>query len=561
MVHKQEPTAQQRFHRQKYVLPVLLLLCLCKLGAWAAREPALPPHYAHWLREEVNYLITDEERESFLHLTSDENRDKFIERFWRIRNPDPNAPNNVAKDTHYARLAYANSHFGVPNRENGFRSDRGMVYITLGPPQQVEKHLETKELKPIEIWFYENGTGALPPHFYVVFYKKSAAEDFELYSPYGDGPQKLINSTNAINDDRAGVKIIQRDLNDEIAQISLSLIPGEPVDLNAPTPTLQSDVLLNKIRDYRNLPQIKELLAASEAAAEGVSHRLILGEQFSDLAVVATRDGAARSSIHYLLRLRRPEDFTLAAQDGGRYYYSLQVETQLTNAQGTLIRHNTQALSDFVKEKRFLELQGMCFGVEGRMPAAPGKYELSVRLTNLATKQSYIQKQTVLVPNFGDRFGISQLFFADPIPPIRSETVGAPFSFSGVRFSPIGSENTPITQGTPLRAIFQIWAPAGSPSALSGDKLNIHYLIGKLDSTARVEEDQEVDRGSFNEEGDLLMGKDLKTDNLVPGVYRLVIKVTDAKTAANAYQSLNFEVRDKAQPAASLWTVDVPEAN
>ena len=48
---------------------------------------------------------------------------------------------------------------------------------------------------------------------------------------------------------------------------------------------------------------------------------------------------------------------------------------------------------------------------------------------------------------------------------------------------------------------------------------------------------------------------------LVPGVYRLVVKVTDMKSAASAYQSLNFEVRDKAQPVAALWTVDVPGTN
>ncbi len=198
---------------------------MCNTG-WGAREPALAPHYAHWLHEEVNYLITDEERDTFLHLKTDESRDQFIEKFWRIRNPDPNAPTNEAKDKLYARLEYANAHFGAPNRQNGFRSDRGMVYITLGPPQQVEKHIETKELKPLEIWFYENGTQALPPHFYVVFFKKSAAEDYQLYSPYGDRPQALINSTNAINDDRAAIKIIQRDLNDEDAQVALSLIPG-----------------------------------------------------------------------------------------------------------------------------------------------------------------------------------------------------------------------------------------------------------------------------------------------------------------------------------------------
>ncbi len=200
----------------------------------------------------------------------------------------------------------------------------------------------------------------------------------------------------------------------------------------------------------------------------------------------------------------------------------------------------------------------MCFGIEGRMPAAPGKYDLSLTLTNLATKQSFLQTQSVLVPGFGDRFGVSQLFFADSLPPARSQSPSDPFSFSGVRLRPIGSENASVTQGTPLRAIFQVWAPADSPLFVQGQKLKIHYLIGKLNSTQRIEEDQEVDRGSFNEEGDLLMGKDLATDALAPGVYRLVVKITDMKSAASAYQSLNFEVRDKAQPVAALWTVDIP---
>jgi GWxTD domain-containing protein len=492
-------------------------------------------------------------------LNTDESRDKFIEKFWQIRNPDPNSPTNAAKETHYQRLEYANSNFGPANLQDGFRNDRGMVYITLGPPQQREKHLETRELKPLEIWFYENGSGALPPHFYVVFFKKSAAEDYQLYSPYGDRPQKLINSTNAVNDDRAAIKIITRDLNDEVGHIALSLIPGEPVDFDAPYPSLQSDVLLNNIRNFRNLPRVKELLAASEAAAEGVSHRLILGEEFSDLAVIATRDGAKRSSIHYLLRLRRPEDFTLTEQSEGRYYYSIQVEAKLTDADGKIIFHNTQSLSDYLKEKKFLEVQGKCFGLEGRLPAAPGKYQLALTLTNLATKQAFVQSQTVLVPDFGNRIGISQLFFAASVPPERSVSTQEPFSFSGVRLRPIGSENASITQGTPLRAIFQIWAPPDAPLSLRGKKLHVHYLIGKLNSPSRLEEDQDVDRGSFNEEGDLLMGKDLRTDTLAPGVYRLVVKVTDTESAASAFQSLNFEVRDEAHPVAALWTVDVPE--
>ncbi len=535
-------------------------MVVCCVSGWAVKEPALSPHDAHWLHEEVNYLITNDERDVFLHLKTEEDRERFIDKFWEIRNPDPNAPTNAAKDTHYQRLTYANAHFGQGNVADGWQTDRGMVYITLGPPQQIEKYKETGELKPIEIWFYQNLSGALPVHFYVLFYKQSAAEDYELYSPYGDRPQKLINSTNAINDDKTAIKLIQRDTNDEVAHIALSLIPGEPVDFKNPTPSLQSDVLLNNIRNYRNLPQIREMVAAERAASEGVSHRVLLGEQFSDLVLIATRDPGRQASIHYLLRLLHPGDFTLTEQSTDRYYYSLQLEAKLSSMTGQVISDRTQSLSDYLSKASFSRVEGKCFGVEGRIEAPPGKYELSLTLTNLSTKQAFRQTRAIAVPGVEDRIGISQLFFANSEPPDHSVTVADPFSFSGVRLRPIGSDNASVTQGEPLRAIFQIWSAPGSPAELHGKEIDIHYLVGKLDSPTRVEEDQKVDRGSFTADGNLLMGKDLRTDTLAPGFYRLVVKVSDPVSSATAYQSLNFEVRDAAHPVPSLWTIDVPEA-
>jgi GWxTD domain-containing protein len=538
---------------------VAAFVMLCCLSCWAVRETALSPHQAHWLHEEVNYLITSDERDVFLHLNTEQDRDKFIERFWQIRNPDPNAPTNTARETHYQRLEYANAHFGFGNVRSGWSSDRGMAYITLGAPQQIDRYLETQELKPIQIWFYQNLSGALPVHFYLLFYKQSPAEDWELYSPYGDRPQKLVNSTNAINDDKTAIKLIQRDINDEAAHIALSLIPGEPVDLKSPYPSLQSDVLLNNIRNYRNLPQIRELVAAEREASEGVSHRVLLGEQFSDLVVMATRDPGKTTSIRYLLRLLHPGDFSLTEQSADRYYYSLQLETKLSRMDGQVLSTTTQSLSDYLSRKAFSQIQGKCLGVEGRIEIAPGQYQLSLTLTNLATRQAFRQSRAVVVAGAEGRLGISQLFFADSLPPERSVSAGDPFSFSGVRLRPIGSDNASVTQGQSLRAIFQIWEAPGSPAALRGKEIEIHYLVGKLDAQARVEEDQKVDRGSFTQDGNLLMGKDLRTDTLAPGFYRLVVKLTDPETSATAYQSLNFEVRDPSQPVASLWTLDVPE--
>src|ERR1700751_3037320 len=134
-------------------------------GAASTKSSQLPEVYRHWLYEEVNYLITNGEREAFLALRTNQDRDTFIERFWKERNPDPTAPSNTVEVEHYRGLAYANEQFGFRGANNGWRTDRGMVYITLGPPKQIARYPNTKYLRQMEIWFYQSPGPALPPYF------------------------------------------------------------------------------------------------------------------------------------------------------------------------------------------------------------------------------------------------------------------------------------------------------------------------------------------------------------------------------------------------------------
>lgn len=204
------------FKRSVYATSIMVVLtfglALCSFTASAAKHPQLPPTYDHWLNQEVNYLITNQERESFLALTTNQDRDAFIDTFWAIRNPDPNSPGNTYKDEHYRRLEYVNNHYGSPSAGNGWHTDRGMVYITLGPPQQKRSYLNTKYLEPLETWFYQDPASALAPYFSVLFFKPSPAEDFRIYSPYQDRPDKLIASTNGANDVPTALRIIKADL-------------------------------------------------------------------------------------------------------------------------------------------------------------------------------------------------------------------------------------------------------------------------------------------------------------------------------------------------------------
>jgi GWxTD domain-containing protein len=94
--------------------------------------------YRQWLTEDVTYIISPDERNAFLQLDTNEEREQFIEQFWLRRSSNPDLPENDFKEEHYRRIAYANEHFasGIP----GWKTDRGRMYIMWGPADEVESH-------------------------------------------------------------------------------------------------------------------------------------------------------------------------------------------------------------------------------------------------------------------------------------------------------------------------------------------------------------------------------------------------------------------------------------
>src|SRR5277367_2877437 len=94
--------------------------------------------YKTWLNEDVVYIISPDERSTFLQLATNEEREQFIESFWLRRSSNPDLPDNDFKEEHYRRIAYANEHFasGIP----GWKTDRGRIYIIWGKPDEIESH-------------------------------------------------------------------------------------------------------------------------------------------------------------------------------------------------------------------------------------------------------------------------------------------------------------------------------------------------------------------------------------------------------------------------------------
>jgi GWxTD domain-containing protein len=115
------------------------------------RDPQVSERYKKWLKEDVLFIITVQERREFLNLISDKQRDEFVAAFWERRNPTPGSPDNSFKEEHHRRIAYANEHFGF-GLISGWMTDRGRLYIIYGPPDSVESHSSFSP--PIEVWHY-----------------------------------------------------------------------------------------------------------------------------------------------------------------------------------------------------------------------------------------------------------------------------------------------------------------------------------------------------------------------------------------------------------------------
>ena len=73
-----------------------------------------------------------------------------------------------------------------------------------------------------------------------------------------DKPERLVQSTNAVNDEAMAIKIIRQDLGAEVAKIASTPLPNEPAGPDSPS--LESESLLDRIRNYRNLPENIEFL-------------------------------------------------------------------------------------------------------------------------------------------------------------------------------------------------------------------------------------------------------------------------------------------------------------
>ena len=141
----------------------------------AMGEEELALNVAH-----ARVIATSRERSELIALRTDEDRRAYLVRFWRNRNNLAGATGD-ARRTFYDRLTRVNDRFrygGSP----GYRTDRGRVYLTYGPPSGVDRQAFNSDSAPFEVWTYENIPG-------------EGVSEFVFVDRTNSGEMSLVHST------------------------------------------------------------------------------------------------------------------------------------------------------------------------------------------------------------------------------------------------------------------------------------------------------------------------------------------------------------------------------
>jgi GWxTD domain-containing protein len=125
---------------------------------------------------QLKYIIKKEEKKELLASPDSLHLEAF-EKFWKNHDPTPTTSRNELRDEYYRRIRYANQYYSTVNRE-GWETDRGMVYIKYGEPDQIERHPFEMGDKPSQIWYYYTQRRTF------VFVDTRGDGDYQLQYPY-----------------------------------------------------------------------------------------------------------------------------------------------------------------------------------------------------------------------------------------------------------------------------------------------------------------------------------------------------------------------------------------
>jgi len=377
-------------------LALILLLPALVFPAQKIAPKDLPELYRGWL-DLVAYHIQPVERDVFLQLTNDRDRDLFIETFWKQRDPTPGTPENEYREEILKRFKYANETLGRMTTREGWRTDMGRIYMILGQPSSIERFDATLGVVPCQSWsYYGDARKDLPPQFVLLFYQRGGVGEYKLYDPVSDGPASLIRNQRDLGDpfDYEALYEKIRDLYPTLAELSITRIPGEyNFDLS---PSTRNAILLANILTSPK-KDVNPSYASHFLNYKGVVSTEYLTNYVESYASTALIEDP-QTGLRFLHFSMVPADVNVDTYEPkNQFYCSFRADVSLRSGEDIVFQYSRE-FPLYFPQSDWGRIKGNGLAIEDSFPVIEGKFKLNVLLTNTVGKQFSVLERDLVIP-------------------------------------------------------------------------------------------------------------------------------------------------------------------
>ena len=497
--------------------------------------------YRKWLEEDVVYIITPEERKSFLQLTTNEEREQFIENFWQRRSPNPESGENDFKEEHYRRIAYADEHYasGIP----GWKTDRGRTYIIWGPPDSIESHPsggsydrpseqgggETSTY-PFEIWNYRYLEG-IGQNVDLEFVDTTMTGEYHLTSDpcEKDALAKVPNAGLTMAESLGQSTKADRFTNTDGTTCGPAL-GGRPASWN----------------EFDRVSQLAKIGAPPPLKFKDleplVTSRVLRNQIKFDYRTDYMR--VTSDTVLVPITIQIPNRQLSFQSKEGVHSAVMEVFGRITTISGRVVQTFEDTVNrDFPESLLRQSLQGASL-YQKAVPLRPGMYRLDLVVKDVNSGNVGTWYTSLRVPRYDeDKLTSSTMILADQIERVSSKQIGlGQFVIGDTKVRPRMDQS--FSQEERLGVYLQVYNLSVDEKTHKSD-VGLDYVVTRIDGTAPKEvvrkSETSADLGQTGQQ--ITLGKLVSLAPFEPGRYKITVQINDKISKQSISSAAEFTVK------------------
>ena len=492
--------------------------------------------FKKWMEQDVVYIITSDEKRAFKKLATDEEREQYIEAFWRRRDPNPDTEVNEYLEEHFERIAYANQHFasGIP----GWKTDRGRIYIMYGPPNDKESHPMGGQYDrpsyhgggstttyPFEVWFYRHLPGV------------GSGVEIEFVDPTGTGEYRIARSPNEkdalLHIPGAGMTLgEQLGMSDKADRVAGATGFG----YSGPGARVQDSPFewLQRIVDLQRPPQINEAMEKNLLAL--VNSPV---EDPNSLDVDARVDFFRQSDNSVITAITvQADNRDLQFNDiGGVQTARLNIYGRVTSVAGRRVTSFEDPVVTTATVEELTDTRERKSVYQRVVPLPPGTYKVDLVVRDINSGSQQIKPVGFTVPKYeADKLSASTMVLAVKLQTLKDQLPGM---FTIGQHKVIPNVAGVFKRGQDVGIFMQIYN-AGVDQTTLRPSVDVEYVL--LKGGKEVLKQVEDWRGISDAGQRLTLARLLPTAELPAGEYEIAIRVRDRVSGQSLSPTRSFTV-------------------